>query len=385
MRPDDDTSDFSDDELFRLEEDEAEDFDFVDDDAAEVDDLLNDVLREEEAILGSRDEERVLRYAVSEDKESKASQFRMRSGDIDQSQMDVPMPEAANVEDEWLDVQRRNPVNRLFVFGGAVLLAILAVGVIWAAMALRHGDAVGDLSGRQIEERAELEARSDQDAREMMHVIEQVCRDYLVATTVNEKSKYVSHREKVLPMMREYYSRNVLTASELISLDVRLSSDSNLRIFWIVDCVLKGMEGPQRLVVAQKDQNKFEVVWELDVVYQPMTAKGFIKNRPEGAIPFRLMVKAKAKSGFYGYSFSDYKKYRCFQLFFPNEERFLWGYTEIGSEADKLVYDAYKAVSVKGSNEGGYPMMLGLRFLPEDGSQKSVLIDHFIDKDWMID
>lgn len=373
-----------DDELFgEVKEDNLLDGveDLGDEEGEVLEDFIDDILKEEDGVVSDRDEERALRYAVGDEHESKAAEFRMRSQDIDERQMDVPKPEAVNVEDEW--TPGRSRINRVFLLAGGLLLLVIVGGVLWAAIELRHGDEVAEAADQQLVERTEEKKVDQLEAEEMVRKIDQVCRAYLSADSIEEKLRYVNHPEKVEPMMRDYYSRRELEVRNLKEASVVMTTDAQRIIFWVVACEMeKG--GSKNLVIRQEDGDDFSVLWELDVIYQPMDPSEFVESRHAEVVNFRLVVEPKAKSGFYGYEFADYRKYRCFQLRFPNEDRFLWGYTEIGGEADRALVAAYQSDREKQASENGTPFTLGIRFPEDSQSAKCVHIERVLDDDWKI-
>ena len=343
-----------------------------------VDELLDDLLSDEKAKRGNEADEKLLRFAVSEDRESKASQLRLRTKDIDEGQLEIAKPEAVNVEDDWKGMSEKPKLNRFLVSLGGFVLLVLIAGVAWAVIEMKEGEEVVELEERETEEAKDLEVRED------LEMMEELCRAYLAADNIEDKRKTVSYPEKVDAMMKDYYSRHDFSPQKVKEIDIVLSSDSDFRVFWIVSCTLEGEVEPKSLVVSQSDSGKFGVIWELDVVYQPVPWEAFIEKEVTELTPFRVTVLAKAKSGYYGYEFADYKKYRCFKLKVPGSEKYLWGYTEAGSATDNELVARYKESSKKIQTKEGFPMILGLRYMENSMSNQCVLIDRFFGNDWKV-
>lgn len=361
--------------------------DLLKEEESELDALVDSLLDEGDASLGDATE-RALRYAMAEDRESKASLFRMRSGDVTEEHLNQPKPEAKNVEDDWVDPEKQVANNRFFVTSGAIILLVIAACVIWAAIELRLGDDVAVQKEQVMLKHQRQGLQDEKKAEDAVLKLQEMAARYLAAETLEEKLSTVRLPDKAKPLMMDYYSRHKLVPENLLGIENISSFESDYRIYWVVTCEVEGTDIPRLLVMSQSDDDQFAVVWEVDVVYQPMEWEDFIKQQPTEAKTFRVYVEGAARAGFYGYDFADYSKYRCFELRVEGSDRMLWGYTEIGSEADKaLVAQFRKQAADKAFQDmmHGYPMMLGLRYLPDSMSDRCVLIDSFEGGDWKLD
>ncbi len=79
------------------------------------------------------------------------------------------------------------------------------------------------------------------EAQELLERVEQVVRRYLAATSVEEKARYVRHRARVLPLMREYYRRRKLTSARFQSIgDIKPTQVENYP-FFVIDVMVEGI------------------------------------------------------------------------------------------------------------------------------------------------
>jgi len=254
---------------------------------------------------------------------------------------------------------------------------LVLIGVLLLVMGL--GGLLMLISGEREETRksqAEQEERRKQtgEAQELLERVEQVVRRYLATTSVEEKSKYVRHRARVLPLMREYYGRRELTSARFQAIgDIKPAEVENYPFFGI-DVMVEGKSDAQLLLIEDCADGELRFDWESEVNYQPMEILDYLEKKPIEAMDFRVYVGLDT---FYGYEFSDQERYQSLKLTFRDEDEFLFGYIEKGSEHGRGL------VALLGAREGYIPLRLRLRFLPDTRSRRSVLVERVLATSWV--
>lgn len=267
---------------------------------------------------------------------------------------------------EGREPEKTTPMGWLVLIG--VLLLVMGLGGLFML-----------IKGEKEETRknlAEQEERRKQsgDAQELLERVEQVVRRYLATTSVEEKSKHVRHRARVLPLMREYYQRRELTSARFQSIgDIKPAEVENYPFFGI-DVMIEGKSDAQLLLIEDCADGELRFDWESEVNYQPMAISDYLEKKPTEAMDFRVYV---ALDTFYSYEFSDQERYQPLKLTFRDEDEFLFGYIEKGSA------DGRGLAALLGAKKGYLPLRLRLRFLPNTRSRRSVLVEKVLATSWV--
>lgn len=262
--------------------------------------------------------------------------------------------------------EKTTPMGWLVLIG--VLLLVMGLGGLF--MLIRGEKAVTEKN--VVKE--EVRMKQDGDAEKLLERVEQVTRKYLAATSVEEKSRYVRHRARVLPLMREYYRRHELTSARFEAVgDIKPTQVENYP-FFVIDGMVEGKSDARLLLVEDCADGELRFDWESEVSYQPMAISDYLEKKPTEAMDFRVNA---ALDTFYGYEFSDKERYQSLKLTFRDEDEFLFGYIEKGSAHGRGL------TALLGNRKGQLPLRLRLRFLPDTGSRRSVLVEKVLASSWI--
>ena len=262
--------------------------------------------------------------------------------------------------------EKTTPMGWLVLIG--VLLLVMGLGGLF--MLVR-----GEREETRKNQTEQKERRKQTgEAQELLERVEQVVRRYLATTSVEEKSRYVRHRARVLPLMREYYRRRELTSARFQSIgDIKPAEVENYPFFGI-DVMVEGKSDARLLLVEDCADGELRFDWESEVNYQPMEISDYLEKKPTEAMEFRVYVGLDT---FYGYEFSDQERYQSLKLTFRDEDEFLFGYIEKGSA------DGRGLAALLGARGVSLPLRLRMRFLPDTKSRRSVLVEKVLATSWV--
>jgi hypothetical protein len=278
--------------------------------------------------------------------------------------------EEEDVEDVWQEGGRRSPMG-LVVLAGILGLVLLGV----ALLLIPRGDRLVEERAALVTAEREAEEQALQDAGLLMEKIEKVVRKYLAAETVDEKLRYVRHRERVQPLMEAYYAEQPMEPRgfRIVTAFYPVGVDNDSFLYMQV----RGEDGTLiPLLVEHLGRDEVLVDWETDVAYQPMLLATFLEQRLTEPVAFRVFAKLDT---FYAYEFADPERYQCLMLTERDSETYLFGYVERGSEAHRKLME-----TLGDDPKSREPFLLKLRFLPDSRATRSVVIEEVVAKRWAL-
>ena len=289
---------------------------------------------------------------------------------------------------QWIREAAASKV-RAVPFGWFILLILVFGGVLlWAGIQMwSSGD---QSSGRNLKDQASerivsaelsdfinpaAEDFQRKEAEERYLKMERAVNDYLRAELLEEKLKYVRHRERVTPLMKDYYSRREIAVREYESISEYHIVSLDNHPFVAIRVELQDDDSVALLLEEKGDE--FKIDWESEVAYQHIPLEDFRKNRPDEAIDFRFYVKPDR---FYAYEFRDEEQWRCYKLTARDSDEHFFGYVRRGSlleeEMDKVTgYDSRKATKL-------VPLILRVTFPPAGRGERSVEIKKIVSSRW---
>ena len=296
-------------------------------------------------------------------------------GDLEVSEPDAVL-ELADPEEEWDEAE----ATRLKVpFGFVALGGVVILGfVIWAAVVGLQGEKAVESKVQDVASKLEQEEEENRSALDFAKELDLVARKYLAAKTISEKAKYIRDRERVVPLMKDFYSRKELEPESC----ERVTSFSPLGLenqsFMLVGLEMSNASGDEKtkwIMVEQTEDNRVLVDWEADVAYQPIPLEEYLVRKPTEPVRLRLLVQ---KDHFYNYEFSDAERYLSVKLTDRDSDHYLFGYLERGSKAHDVVEELLQ------DNPLGYdPMIVQVRFMPDTESKRSVLVERIVEPRWI--
>ena len=317
--------------------------------------------------------------------------FRSKElSEVDLSEREI-MP---TLEDQWIQDESNSATVswvKWFILLG-ILLAMSAG--IWAFINLSGEEADRGEKAQEIKEIALVSVQSDIDDAQNIANVSACVKNYLEATSIEERAKYCRNQESTLRKMTKSYGNELIF--DIYHFE-GISKSSEIRMedkeITIVSANISSQSGgtgvenkPKNLLLEKQEDGTYLVDWDTAVVYQPADWNAFIADRNTEAHVFRLEARERINYGPYLYEFSDDNIYQAYRISIRgNAEKYLIGYTKKGSEVDEIM----KSLTlVKGNKNTGsrmtVPMMLKLVFPEGALSDQCVEITEVISDSWFL-
>ncbi len=317
--------------------------------------------------------------------------FRSKElSEVDLSEREV-MP---TLEDQWIQDESNSATVswvKWFILLG-ILLAMSAG--IWAFINLSGEEADRGEKAQEIKEIALVSVQSDIDDAQNIANVSACVKNYLEATSIEERAKYCRNQESTLRKMTKSYGNELIF--DIYHFE-GISKSSEIRMedkeITIVSANISSQSGgtgvenkPKNLLLEKQEDGTYLVDWDTAVVYQPADWNAFIADRNTEAHVFRLEARERINYGPYLYEFRDDNIYQAYRISIRgNAEKYLIGYTKKGSEVDEIM----KSLTlVKGNKNTGsrmtVPMMLKLVFPEGALSDQCVEITEVISDSWFL-
>lgn len=263
----------------------------------------------------------------------------------------------------------------LFILAGGGFLLLLALG-IFLSLGGRNRDRL-QRSQEAARESLRSAKQEQAEAREIVNSLTEALLKYSSAETIEEKLAVVRDRERVEPLMRDYYSKHKLEPVSGISLTSQYTLPIESRSFVVLTGSLPN--GLEKVFLAEVDnEQKVSIDWESDVCFQPVEIKDFIESRDTTPTDLRVFAKP---DNFYVYEFADSEKYQCLKLTFRDSDEYLFGYIERDSKDAARLFNQFKAARSNGSNRPE-PLLITVRYMEDGKSERGVLIEKYIAPRW---
>lgn len=317
--------------------------------------------------------------------------FRSKElSEVDLSEREI-MP---TLEDQWIQDESNSATVswvKWFILLG-ILLAMSAG--IWAFINLSGEEADRGEKAQEIKEIALVSVQSDIDDAQNIANVSACVKNYLEATSIEERAKYCRNQESTLRKMTKSYGNELIF--DIYHFE-GISKSSEIRMedkeITIVSANISSQSGgtgvenkPKNLLLEKQEDGTYLVDWDTAVVYQPADWNAFIADRNTEAHVFRLEARERINYGPYLYEFRDDNIYQAYRISIRgNAEKYLIGYTKKGSEVDEIM----KSLTlVKGNKNTGsrmtVPMMLKLVFPEGALSDQCVEITEVISDSWFL-
>lgn len=284
-------------------------------------------------------------------------------------------------EKEWID-ELQEKESATVPMGWFVVLGVGLIGVvIWAAFQILSSGTKDDsveitnpeglLTNKPLEKISEIEAQ--RVAEEHFKNMEMVVSSFLSADSIEGKAKYVRHRERVLPLMKEFYQDHPLKVAEFKrTVEYRILA---LEYRPFLALKIKDKEGEFHPILVEDTSEGILVDWESFVCFQPVSPDSYIEERPLEPVSMRVYA---TPDHFHAYEFSDESEFACYQLKFRNSKEILYGFVKRGGVLDQKFRTVFSEVREKGLQ----PLILKLRFLEGSRAPRSVLIEEMESRLW---
>ncbi|WP_338687451.1 hypothetical protein [Haloferula helveola] len=296
--------------------------------------------------------------------------------------IDAILDEADTVvdpEEDWKTATRK-PVP----YGWFVLIVLfLAVAVVVSVAILsKPEERVTEISKKAATDRLEEEEAETAEAVRLVESAERLLAAYLRADTVEALLPLVRDRERVEPLIRNWYRDRGLVSREFASLRNFSPYVIDGRTFWRASSeVSSGSTSIPivQLLLEEYPNGELKVDWETSVCYQPMDWDEYVLDRPEGDLmAFRVYLNPDI-AGLYSHEYADESNWRGFNLTALDSDEYLVGYVERGSALEGELLDLW-------FENRRNPVALQLELLRPEGSlsPRGVRIETLLSKHWLV-
>jgi len=203
--------------------------------------------------------------------------------------------------------------------------------------------------------------------------IERVLKGFMEAETIEERAKYVRHPERVLPLMRDFYSRNEFQSR--VYRGIRAYQNVPLDGLPFIAIEVKDSVGNFHPLLIEDGEEGVLIDWESHECFQPVSIEDYVRDRPTDPVSLRVYV---SDDYFHSYEFQDKTEYASYRLKFRESDAVLNGYVKRGTELDQKFRKLYPE-----SHKGQWrPLILKVRFLEGGEARNSVLIEELQSQVW---
>ena len=244
----------------------------------------------------------------------------------------------------------------------------------WASVTLFKGEARRESESRKLLAKQMDADQQEASARVLIERLEQLVTAYLGAPSVEEKSRFVRHPERVLPLMREFYQRQELLTDRFEAIETLRPAAVENYPFFGIRVKVEGKADPRLLLVEDCEDGELRFDWESEVNYQPMAISDYLQKKPTEAMDFRVYARLDT---FYSYEFTNQDRYQALKLTFRDEDEYLFGYVERRSVEGRGL------AALLADDKAEFPLLLRLRFLPNTESTRSVLVGKVLATSWV--
>jgi len=248
-------------------------------------------------------------------------------------------------------------------------VAVTALVTLFAQSGLKAQAKVEDVPAEAANERDD----ANEEAEKHFGKMEEVLKGFLAATTVDEMSKFVRHRKRVGPLMKDYYRKNKfepIVYKKIAEFHLAALENQPYIVLRVVDD-----NDASHSILLEDEEDGMLVDWETFVCYQPIDPKAFVKKKSTEPASFRAYVK---RDNFYAYEFNDEKSYQCYRLKFKNTDIILYGFVKRGTKLDGKLGEIFTLDSI-----AQQPLILKMRFLEGAKSGQFVQIDSLESQTWV--
>ncbi|MDB4508216.1 hypothetical protein N9051_01390 [Akkermansiaceae bacterium] len=300
--------------------------------------------------------------------------------------------EVTDLEDQdaqWIREAEKSQ-HRAVPFGWFILLIIVFGGVfLWGGFQiLTSENSKKTVSSENTQDTGEYislteqnlskeeEAIERQSAGSRYLAMEKTISDYLGADLLENKVKYVRHPERIIPLMKDYYSRQEVEIKEYQSISEYHVVSLENHPFIAIRAELK--DGESVALLLEEDEKGFKIDWESEVAYQSYPFDEFLSDRPAGSHDMRLYAQ---EDRFYAYSFQNEEKWRCYKLTSRDSDEYFFGYVERGSLLESEIFKATGGGLSKGRSMK-VPLLLQVSYAVGCRGPRSLMIEAIVSNRW---
>lgn len=298
------------------------------------------------------------------------------------------------LEEQWiLDGSNHPNVSWVKCFIIVGFLLVMTAG-IWSLINLGEQEVDKEERIREAKEMALMSVQSDAEYIQNKVNVSECIKNYLEATSIEERAKYCRNPEATLRIMKKYYSSELTFDTYHFEGVIESSSMSvGGKEVTIASANVSSQSGgdgvekkPPSLLLEKQEDGTYRIDWETAVVYQAADWSAFVTSKNTEPHVFRVEAKERIDIGPYLYEFSDDKKYQAYRIGIRGDnKKYLIGYAKKDSEVDKIMKKlVLKESNNKRKSKIRAPMMLKLVFPKDAQSDQCVEIIEVTSDSWFL-
>lgn len=184
---------------------------------------------------------------------------------------------------------------------------------------------------------------------EDLHRASTVVQSFLRADGHVQKLAFIHDKEKVAPVLKDFYTRNPRLASPTLD---AIQTEGELRKNLAIMAFESASHKATWYFNLIQEKGAYVIDWFTCSIYQSDHIEQFLAKK--SSTPTRLYVQIE-RGNYYNFQWADESKYRCYNLSYPGLNREIYGYSTMDTSTDLDLL-------VMTSLEGLKPCVLEVRF-----------------------
>jgi hypothetical protein len=204
--------------------------------------------------------------------------------------------------------------------------------------------------------------------------VQDLCRTFLAASTVEEMLPLIRHAEKLEPVIRRHYPDGKVERTELTGLGV--ARESTVDDWRAVTLLIQTKSYKRRFLNVCETADGLRVDWESWVGHSSMPWGEIIEKKPTEPVLVRALL---SYVDYYNMDFSDDQKWSSCRILSPDGEQVLYGYVERGSDEQEKMFRLLAAEPV-----AEIRVILMIRYPEGARAANQVILDRVVADSWLI-
>ncbi len=266
---------------------------------------------------------------------------------------------------------------------------LIVAAIIYAIIISRNKDQVnGNLSNNDGVQISNIEDELS-NLEMKVKLVSDVADQYLSATTVEEKCKYIYNSVALKDKIEKYYKdKGGITTMENYTIKNVIPVKLVARYVWEIIVTSEDLPEGESLhfYVRRDSEEQYKVDWKADVAYQDNDVNEFKKSRAKKSTAIKFKVDVITGETIYNWGFTE-EDYNVLKLSAPNSDTVFWGYIKKDSPlSSELILNIESNIKntlsdIKVENQ----FILKVRFLADSPRENDqyILIDDIVSKKWV--
>ena len=199
--------------------------------------------------------------------------------------------------------------------------------------------------------------------------LEPLARGFLEADTVEKLLPFVRDAGTVGEKIRAWYPDGKVPAPGMSAFNTKNSLAYRGRL---ISVTVRTEDFEEKQIAFLRGDDGLKVDWESFVGWSEMPWAGFVAEKPERSVLFRVALKTLE---YYNFGFGDEKKWQSYELRSPDREHVLYGYVR----RDSTLNDKLRPLDGKSTRL----VTVQLKYLPGEEKRNQVIIEDLVSDGWV--